>query len=109
MCSDGQTVRRALSRAANERAVAPAYAHSTTRQERRETIPELDVVGWRNAIEDALQQPGSPPILNLEDDGEGVYDAIYVGGGAAGRFGASYLRAMGGRPLIVDRWPFLGG
>ena len=26
-----------------------------------------------------------------------------------GRFGGSYLRAMGGRALIIDRWPFLGG
>src|SRR4051794_18036808 len=73
------------------------------------TMPELDVVGWRAAIEDALDRPDSRPILNLLDDGEGVYDAIFVGGGAAGRFGGSYLRAMGGRALIVDRWPFLGG
>jgi dihydrolipoamide dehydrogenase len=48
-------------------------------------------------------------MLNLKDDGGGTYDAIFVGGGAAGRFGGSYLRAMGGRALIVDRWPFLGG
>ena len=72
-------------------------------------MPELDVVGWRSAIEDALDRPDSTPILNLSADGDGVYDAIFVGGGAAGRFGGSYLRAMGGRALIVDRWPFLGG
>jgi pyruvate/2-oxoglutarate dehydrogenase complex dihydrolipoamide dehydrogenase (E3) component len=72
-------------------------------------MPDLDVVGWRSAIEDALDRPDSSPILNLSADGDGVYDAIFVGGGAAGRFGGSYLRAMGGRALIVDRWPFLGG
>ncbi|MEA2190452.1 MAG: hypothetical protein QOI73_573 [Solirubrobacteraceae bacterium] len=73
------------------------------------TISELDVVGWRTAIEDALDDADGTPILNLRDDGDGVYDAIFVGGGAAGRFGGSYLRAMGGRALIIDRWPFLGG
>jgi dihydrolipoamide dehydrogenase len=71
------------------------------------TISELDVVGWRSAIEDALDRPDSSPILNLTDDGDGIYDAIFVGGGAAGRFGGSYLRALGGRALIIDRWPFL--
>jgi 2-oxopropyl-CoM reductase (carboxylating) len=49
------------------------------------------------------------PIVNIVADEDGVYDAIFVGGGAAGRFGSSYLRAMGGRPLVIDTWPFLGG
>jgi len=48
------------------------------------------------------------PIVNVQAGG-GVYDAIFVGGGAAGRFGSSYLRAMGGRALVIDAWPFLGG
>jgi pyruvate/2-oxoglutarate dehydrogenase complex dihydrolipoamide dehydrogenase (E3) component len=48
------------------------------------------------------------PIVNVRA-GDGVYDAIFVGGGAAGRFGSSYLRAMGGRALVIDAWPFLGG
>jgi 2-oxopropyl-CoM reductase (carboxylating) len=48
------------------------------------------------------------PIVNVHDD-DGVYDAVFVGGGAAGRFGSSYLRAMGGRALVIDAWPFLGG
>jgi dihydrolipoamide dehydrogenase len=60
-------------------------------------------------IERALDDAGSEPIFNLRDDGAGVYDAIFVGGGAGGRFGAAYMRAMGGRPLIIDTWPFLGG
>jgi dihydrolipoamide dehydrogenase len=37
------------------------------------------------------------------------YDAIFVGGGASGRFGSAYLRARGGRQLTIDAWPFLGG
>ncbi len=49
------------------------------------------------------------PIVNLVDDGQGTYDAIFIGGGAAGRFGSAYLKAAGGRPLVIDRWPFLGG
>ena len=69
----------------------------------------LDNGEWREAIERALERPGSAPMLNLVDDGQGVYDAIFVGGGAAGRFGSAYLRAMGGRPLVIESWPFLGG
>lgn len=50
------------------------------------------------------------PIFNVKHDHDSVvYDAIFVGGGAAGRFGSAYLRAMGGRPLVIDAWPFLGG
>ncbi|MDQ6729436.1 MAG: FAD-dependent oxidoreductase, partial [Actinomycetota bacterium] len=69
----------------------------------------LDNAEWRAAIEDALERPDSEPMFNLRDDGAGVYDTVFVGGGAAGRFGSAYLRAMGGRPLVIDRWPFLGG
>jgi 2-oxopropyl-CoM reductase (carboxylating) len=62
---------------------------------------------WGRIIEDHLDD--EEPILNLEDNGAGIYDAIFLGGGAAGRFGSAYLRALGGRPLVIDRWPFLGG
>jgi pyruvate/2-oxoglutarate dehydrogenase complex dihydrolipoamide dehydrogenase (E3) component len=68
----------------------------------------LNLEQWYDVIEQALEDPEAEPILNLVDDG-GVYDAIFLGGGAGGRFGAAYLRAMGGRPLIIDAWPFLGG
>lgn len=65
---------------------------------------------WNSLIDQAMVDPSSEPILNLaEDHGEGEYDAIFVGGGAGGRFGAAYMKAMGGRPLIIDAWPFLGG
>jgi len=64
---------------------------------------------WNRLIESCLSDPDSEPILNLERDEDPCYDAIFVGGGAGGRFGAAYLKAMGGRPLIIDAWPFLGG
>lgn len=32
-----------------------------------------------------------------------TYDGIYFGGGAAGRFGAAYLQALGGKVMIVER------
>jgi dihydrolipoamide dehydrogenase len=64
---------------------------------------------WNQIIERSLAEPDSDPILNIARDRDPQYDAIFVGGGAGGRFGAAYLRAMGGRPLIIDAWPFLGG
>ena len=64
---------------------------------------------WNALIEESLADPDSEPILNVGRDADPVYDAIFVGGGAGGRFGSSYMRAMGGRPLILDAWPFLGG
>lgn len=69
----------------------------------------LNLGEWNALIERSLAEPDSEPILNLEPDEDPEYDAIFVGGGAGGRFGASYMRAMGGRPLIIDSWPFLGG
>lgn len=62
---------------------------------------------WNPIIEEHMGS--DDPILNLVDGGDGVYDAIFIGGGASGRFGSAYLKAMGGRPLVIDRWPFLGG
>jgi pyruvate/2-oxoglutarate dehydrogenase complex dihydrolipoamide dehydrogenase (E3) component len=64
---------------------------------------------WNEIIEHSLADPASEPLENVVGDDDAVYDAIFVGGGAGGRFGAAYMRAMGGRPLIVDAWPFLGG
>jgi pyruvate/2-oxoglutarate dehydrogenase complex dihydrolipoamide dehydrogenase (E3) component len=57
-----------------------------------------------------LDDPGDERVVfNVDEDDTRPFDAIFLGGGAAGRFGSAYLRAMGGRQLIVDRWPFLGG
>lgn len=64
---------------------------------------------WNDLIEQSLADSNSEPLVNLAGDPDPVYDAIFVGGGAAGRFGAAYMKAMGGRPLIIDAWPFLGG
>jgi pyruvate/2-oxoglutarate dehydrogenase complex dihydrolipoamide dehydrogenase (E3) component len=77
----------------------------------------LNLAEWNELIERCLADPGSEPVLNLDRNPESGtdsgadpgYDAVFVGGGAGGRFGAAYMRAMGGRPLIVDAWPFLGG
>lgn len=73
----------------------------------------LTVGEWALLIDDIVAHPddNAEPLWNVasaeEDDRE--YDAIFVGGGAAGRFGSAYLRARGGRQLTVDAWPFLGG
>lgn len=65
---------------------------------------------WAEAIGAHLAANGpQAPFVNIDAADRREFDAIFLGGGAAGRFGAAYLRAMAGRPLIVDRWPFLGG
>lgn len=64
---------------------------------------------WRSLIADYLATGNNEPIINIDQTDTREFDAIILGGGAAGRFGAAYLRAMGGRVLIIDRWPFLGG
>ncbi|HEY7016189.1 MAG TPA: FAD-dependent oxidoreductase [Streptosporangiaceae bacterium] len=73
----------------------------------------LTVGEWAVLIDDIVTRPqdNTEALWNVatpdEDDRE--YDAIFVGGGAAGRFGSAFLRARGGRQLTVDAWPFLGG
>jgi 2-oxopropyl-CoM reductase (carboxylating) len=73
----------------------------------------LTVGEWALLIDDIVDHPqdNTEGLWNVagpaEDDRE--YDAIFVGGGAAGRFGSAFLRARGGRQLTVDAWPFLGG
>jgi pyruvate/2-oxoglutarate dehydrogenase complex dihydrolipoamide dehydrogenase (E3) component len=37
------------------------------------------------------------------------WDAIFIGGGASGRFGSSYFRAMGGNQLTIEMDNHLGG
>lgn len=73
------------------------------------TDQKLDLREWTRIVDDAVDNASTEPIVNLRDGGAGTYDAIFIGGGAGGRFGASYLKAMGGRPLLLDKWPFLGG
>lgn len=72
--------------------------------------PGRSVGEWAELIDRHLAsgKPGEP-IIHIDAGDRREFDAIFLGGGAAGRFGAAYLRAMGGRPLIIDRWPFLGG
>jgi pyruvate/2-oxoglutarate dehydrogenase complex dihydrolipoamide dehydrogenase (E3) component len=30
------------------------------------------------------------------------YDAIWLGGGSSGRFGAAFHKALGGKPLVIE-------
>jgi pyruvate/2-oxoglutarate dehydrogenase complex dihydrolipoamide dehydrogenase (E3) component len=64
---------------------------------------------WRRLIDRYETGELAEPIVNVDPDDTREYDAIFVGGGAGGRFGSAYLRARGGRQLTIDRWPFLGG
>lgn len=64
---------------------------------------------WRTVIDRAESSGSGEPIVNIDREDQRKFDAIFVGGGAGGRFGSAYLRARGGRQLTVDRWPFLGG
>jgi 2-oxopropyl-CoM reductase (carboxylating) len=69
----------------------------------------LSIGEWQTLIDLAVDGDMSEPIHNVEGSDGHEFDAIFVGGGAGGRFGSAYLRAQGGRQLTVDRWPFLGG
>jgi 2-oxopropyl-CoM reductase (carboxylating) len=69
----------------------------------------LTVTGWRELIDSAESGAITEPIVNVDRENPAEYDAIFVGGGAGGRFGSAYLKARGGRQLTLDRWPFLGG
>jgi pyruvate/2-oxoglutarate dehydrogenase complex dihydrolipoamide dehydrogenase (E3) component len=76
----------------------------------RSDPPILTIEQWARKIEAALETPSLiGPIRNIRDDDQRPFDAIFIGGGAAGRFGSAYLRALGGRQLVIDSWPFLGG
>ena len=71
----------------------------------------LTVGEWALLIDDIVDHPeaNTEGLWNVagpdEDDRE--YDAIFVGGGASGRFGSAFLKARGGRQLTIDAWPFL--
>jgi hypothetical protein len=72
----------------------------------------LTVGEWALLIDDIVaylqdNTEGPRNVATPEEDDRG-YDAIFVGG-ASGRFGSAYMRARGGRQLIIDAWPFLGG
>jgi 2-oxopropyl-CoM reductase (carboxylating) len=69
----------------------------------------LSMADWQSLIDRALAGEIAEPIYNVNRADSHDYDAIFVGGGAGGRFGSAYLRAQGGRQLTIDRWPFLGG
>ncbi len=69
----------------------------------------LTMAEWRSVIDRAEAGEVEGPIYNVDRADPREYDAIFVGGGAGGRFGSAYLQARGGRQLTIDRWAFLGG
>lgn len=70
----------------------------------------LGIHDWEPEVDSMLENPeDNRVVFNVDETDTRPYDAIFLGGGAAGRFGSAYLRAMGGRQLIIERWPFLGG
>jgi 2-oxopropyl-CoM reductase (carboxylating) len=81
--------------------------------DRGERGAPLTVGEWALLLDDMIEHPAdnTEALWNVAAPGEDgrEYDAIFVGGGAAGRFGSAYLRARGGRQLTIDAWPFLGG
>jgi hypothetical protein len=61
---------------------------------------------WREVIDRAETGQVTDPIWNVNPDDPREYDAIFVGGGAGGRFGSAFLRARGGRQpggLTIDK------
>lgn len=69
----------------------------------------LSMAEWNSVIDRAEIGEITGPIYNVDREDSSEYDAIFVGGGAGGRFGSAYLKARGGRQLTIDRWAFLGG
>jgi pyruvate/2-oxoglutarate dehydrogenase complex dihydrolipoamide dehydrogenase (E3) component len=64
---------------------------------------DLTMGQWRQLIDDAYRGKVTWPIMNIDESRGSHYDAIFLSGGAA------VLRSLGGRALVLDRWPFLGG
>lgn len=64
---------------------------------------------WRDLIDQTYAGRRVDVLSNVDASRGDHFDAIFLGGGSAGRFGAAVLRSLGGRALVVDRWPFLGG
>lgn len=73
---------------------------------------KLSMQQWRELIDETYSGARDEYLLNVADIATAddvEFDAIFVGGGSGGRFGAAVLRSLGGRALVIDRWPFLGG
>jgi len=71
----------------------------------------IPLAEWGPLVDEYLRDPAKGPIINVAppEVDDRPYDAIFIGGGAAGRFGSAFLKARGGRQLVIDKWPFLGG
>ncbi|MCC6947929.1 MAG: NAD(P)/FAD-dependent oxidoreductase [Bradyrhizobiaceae bacterium] len=73
------------------------------------TSRSVSVEEWGEYIEQSLNGDLRDALLNRPSGTKRKFDAIFIGGGPSGRFGAAQVKAMGGTPLIIERWPFLGG
>jgi len=69
----------------------------------------LSMEQWVTVIDETYDGRRSDVIAHVDRRAKTEFDAIFLGGGSAGRFGASVVRSLGGRALVIDRWPFLGG
>jgi len=69
----------------------------------------LSMREWQDLIDITYSGRSKDVLANVDRSRPAEFDAIFVGGGSAGRFGAAVMRSLGGRALVVDRWPFLGG
>src|SRR6202044_3748807 len=82
---------------------------SLTERDRGTDGAPLTVGEWALLIDDIVDHPqdNTEGLWNVatpeEDDRE--YDAIFVGGGASGRFGPAFLRAPGGGPPRLPGGP----
>ena len=64
----------------------------------------ISIHDWGPEIDSMLEDPeDNRVVFNVDETDTRPYDAIFLGGGAAGRFGSAYMRAMGGRQLIIDQ------
>ena len=64
---------------------------------------------WCDIIEDKLERPGDEPIWNVAppEVDDRPFDAIFLGGGGAGRFGASHMLSSVSEPGLektARRW-----
>ncbi len=57
-----------------------------------------DMQEWARIVDDFLANPGQEPIRNVAPKSvdDRPFDVIFVGGGAAGRFGGAFAKARAG-------------
>ncbi len=59
------------------------------------TQDPISIHDWGPEIDSMLEDPEDDRVVfNVDEEDPRPYDAIFLGGGAAGRFGSAYMRAM---------------